>query len=541
MSGWKFVCAAEAAALVFVWWWLGRAPEADGAAFAQELPPSATRAEPEPEQRTAPEASGTLEPAPAAAAAEPAAAPHPPPPRADGLVTLMGSITDEQGSPILEPWVQIHHESGDVEQVSVGRGQSHFLLLDRAWGDYDVEIRAGGFVALRGPVRLRPEPAFQRQTFRLQRSWRVFVRVETEQGERLMDWLARTTAGAAREYRIMAAAVREAPSGDRAAMDHQVSSTDLGSFVPSGSDIPKEFDCALDLAAEPPLQAAAWLGSALLGSAPLRAGVDRVTIRVRTQDLAARLSTVTLRVVDQESGMPLPQAKVSLTPQWMSSGGKPVDSAGRILFELQVPGPMDLDVFCAGFGETFRSLILFPGQILDLGDVGMLPDGQLRGRVLDPQGAPVPQLMFQFFPTGSWTRPEEPRRSRSNTDAEGRISLQASAERHQIILGGGPYGLQAAVWERGRAEAEELEIRLQPGVRVRLSLQPPEQQERLLWLMDFAGRLLAPSFQSRYGDWQLSLTPGGYLLRVEDLDRNLLGTLDLRVPEGGGDLAVALP
>lgn len=543
MNGWKILCGAEAAALLLALWWLRPDPDSESLQRQDAGPPAAAPvASPD---APAPDPARMLrgESVPAPEPASSAKAPHPPAPRSDGRVCLIGSVVDENGAPIIQPWVQIHNENGDSEQITLGPGQSTFLLVDRLPGDYELEIQATGYAAMRGPVRLRASPGLQRQTFRLERAWRVLVRVETEAGERLVDWLARSTSGTSREFRPLFAVLINPPTSDLAARDYPPFRSELGVFVAhdQAAGIPAGWDGALDVASEPPLHAAAWLGSLLLGSAPLRAGEDRLTIVVNEQVLATRLSIVTLQAVDAISRAPLPLAKVALTPQWMGSSGKPVDDAGRIRFEHQIPGRMDLEIFCAGYGSTYRDLTLRPGETLDLGEIGLSRTGAIRGRVLDPQGNPCPRFPIMIFPTGAWQSPEDPQRAHSFTDDAGLISLQASTERHQLILGGGPYGLQAAVWERGSAETEEREIRLTPGVGVRLLWRLPENQARLLWLMDSAGLLLAPSFQSRYGDWNLSLAPGAYLLRVEDLDRNLIGTLDLRVPEGGGDLEVALP
>jgi hypothetical protein len=185
-------------------------------------------------------------------------------------------------------------------------------------------------------------------------------------------------------------------------------------------------------------------------------------------------------------------------------------------------------------------VIVDPGEILDFGDVRIGRQGEITGIVLDPDGKPVPNLSFSAFPTGAWTRPENARRVSWRTDGEGRFRVAAVPERFQIIIGRPEYGLQAEEWPRGCAETEARTIVLRHGAEVSLNFTGEHRANRYVWILDTSGRMLMGG-TGGYGPWQLVLASGNYLLRVEDLNRNLIGTTDLRVPEGGGPISVEIP
>ncbi len=544
MKPWKLVCAAEAAALLLIFYGFGikrLSTQVESPAELRHPDPSATRPFVQPSTDTTPhhverqaeQEHPTLH-----------AQPQPPPPDTDGRVSLVGEIVDANGTPLTDPTVYLMHGNGGKEALDVGRGQSFFMLQDRLPGHYEVEIRVSGFNVLQGPIRLRPEPNFQRQTFRLQRAWRVLVRIELSTGERLIDWMVRNSQGNAREYRPWILPSEVQVTSNESALVVRTTFHELGSFVSASlrdAGIPPSWDGALDLAADPPLFAVAWLGTLLLGTAEIREGESRVVIRLEEAQLMSGLSSLTLRVLDFETGVALPRARVGLTPHWSGGGERPVDPDGRVRFALQVPDELDLQVHCEGYASFHRGVILRPGELFDFGDVTLSRERRLHAQVVDSTGRPLAQHRIHFFQTDGWSRPENPARTYSSTDAEGLASLLTGAQRQQWIVGGGNFGLQAVVWERGDQGNDDREIRLLAGSAVRILAAAPDGQARILWLLDSEGLLLAPRHHTQFGEWSVTLTPGSYLLRVEDLDRNFLATLDLRVPDGGGDILVTLP
>jgi len=541
MSSWKVICLAEACAILLVWLlWsgptdIGTAPE-ERTSFVEAPPvlpalladPSASAASPATEKEATTPSGTQLRPW-----SQPASG-----------VLLLAEVTDEHGEPVRDGFGNCRQEGEESKQQLSLRSDHRLVLSGLKAGPLHVELRCEGFLPFQRTIDLAPEPGIQRTILRLERARRVLLRVHVSSGEPLEAWLLREWKWTHSNWRLVARLARQPLSGDLEALEHHQYGNELGEFLPADGrtpDLPKDCAGALDVRAQAPLHVGAWLGVAFLGTVPIADGVKEVTILLDERSLRSLAAEVRLRVVAADTGAPLKDARVSVSFPWGGGSTLRTGEDGRLTFPQLAPDQRDVVINLPDHAEGYRALELRPGERLDLGDVPLGRAGRIRARLLGADGTPLGQHVYQFFPTGSWTRPEEPRRISSRTDKEGWLDFRAGPERHQVIVGGGAHGVQAVVWERGIEEPGEREIRLAPGAEVRIRSTQSADLPRALWLLDADGRILSNYWTTSASPRTIVLAPGTYLLRVEDLDRNLLGTLDLRVPEGGGDLEVALP
>ena len=206
------------------------------------------------------------------------------------------------------------------------------------------------------------------------------------------------------------------------------------------------------------------------------------------------------------------------------------------------PDDLERGLRRSGYGTGYRELPVSPGGMLDLGEVPLHAPSTLRLLVLSPEQTPLEKERVLIFPIHGWVRPEEPRRSMAVSNSEGSIAIKADAGRYQAIAGGREgWGLVAFVWEHGREPEEDSVVRLPLGFSVELRFAQTPDVGRRLVLLDEQERLLSRSWMSSEEPWPLTLAPSRYLVRVEDLERNYIATLDLIVPVGGGELTVTLP
>lgn len=541
MTRWKLLCVAEALLLIVLLW----VPDADpspltgtSVSTSPSFPASeavggaATSAFPV--ERSAAVEAPSAEPATTRAWSSGA-----------GLVTLLGSISDESGAPVTHASVSIVAGEEVIERIMTSQTTNAFLLSDRAPGTIELRVTASGFEPWSELVTLRESPLIQRLEVRLQRGWRIVLWVRTPEGRLLREAL-HDALGRASGMRTRVEARAEPADADRRAKDLTHPSSPLASFVQASFQeptLPRGCEGVLDIRGEPPFVVSVWLDRLLIGSVPIRAGMTEATLEVAPERILSGLSRVRLRAVDAASLEPLEGVLVQLSPPWGGAGvsGR-TDADGRVELTNVPPENLDLELELAGFAEGYRELQVDPRSVLDLGELPLSRQGTIPMRIERPDGSPWADQMFRWFPIEGWSRPEAPRRSSSRTDSAGRVEARAGACAYQAIFGGrAGIALQAATWRRGSAEAAERLIRLREGSEVRLTADHEVGVPRWVWLLDAEGNLLSDGWHSARQPATWVLAPATYLLRVEDLDRNLLTTLDLRVPAGGGELRVALP
>jgi len=183
------------------------------------------------------------------------------------------------------------------------------------------------------------------------------------------------------------------------------------------------FAGTLSFAAPPPAHAALLLRHLVLEQQVVQPGQQEVRFVVDVEALKPRLASATVRVVDAASGAPLKDARVGLYTSNMGGMGSPVDADGRALVENLLPGLLRGSITANEHESMYATMRVEPGQRLDLGEVRLGAQQNLRGRVLDADGKSVAatlswtELKWRTAPTAFVTG-----RS-AGTEADGSFSL----------------------------------------------------------------------------------------------------------------------
>ncbi|HWF87087.1 MAG TPA: carboxypeptidase-like regulatory domain-containing protein [Vicinamibacterales bacterium] len=118
---------------------------------------------------------------------------------------------------------------------------------------------------------------------------------------------------------------------------------------------------------------------------------------------AASSAHISGRVLTEGANTPIAGARVILIPIRRSSGpiGPPpqttTDQDGRYAFQNVAPGTYHIEAQRAGFAQntdstTPRTISIVAGQAIDNVDISLALGGAIAGRILDPSGAPLPDI-----------------------------------------------------------------------------------------------------------------------------------------------------
>lgn len=372
-----------AAALLAAWWLTGRGQDrvdalefADGRAAtvdaAPESPAAAGLAAP---GELAREPVPAAEPVAPATSALPAVAANrlhgvvkPVPGRYDFRETVTVYLTDRLGETR-----RARCEKGGAysfEDLPAGRYSA------RALGSVDGEARAEIDVA--GDTRL---------DLALQPHLQVLVRVVDEFGQ------------PAQRSGLLAVATQDDPGAWIDAIRGSLSNPfGVGRFLPRqrlGDDAPAEAIGSLVLDTPPPVHVNLLVYQHVLESRRVEPGTDSVTFVLASDDPRLVGSGLRLRAVDALTREPL--AKANLILEGLGTSFlNPVDG----VFEAQdlAPGLYVVSLFAGGgYGNERLSVRVPPGEVVDLGDVPLVPGLSIAGRVFDETG-PARVYLIQFDP-----------------------------------------------------------------------------------------------------------------------------------------------
>jgi len=210
-------------------------------------------------------------------------------------------------------------------------------------------------------------------------------------------------------------------------------------------------------AARPAARAEPALGSTApaLASEPTRAPVAAYEPAPAPEPAASAGSApsaprVEGRVVD-ELGRPVAGATLSThdEPRGRSDGAGGFACA---LPAVPEPSATTLTVAAAGFASARLVVRVAPGGTTQLGDVRLVPAGELHGRVVDPSGRPVAGVrVLADGLENERTDPEELRRQGPRVD-EGTVPETTSDAHGRFVLAGVPAG-PARAWAGGGEHA----------------------------------------------------------------------------------------
>ncbi len=430
-------------------------------------------------------------------------------------VLLTGTVRWRDGEPVAEP--SVHVRLGDAGLSASTDAKGCFAVVGLSPGTWTAKVRADGGIDAEETLEVTDD-AEQRHEFVLDRSYPVRVFCTTPDGKDLAKALAESGVF----FFDLNVIGRREPFPDRLAP------TDYGSVMAgdakwesqrAGRGAKKTDDSAgtLHFAAPPPAHAALMLRHVVVQQQRIEAGQKEVRFVVDPADWKAKLGTVTLRIVDADSGAPLPDATVSLNTSSTGGGGKKCDAEGRVTLTGAQPGLLFLEVWAKDREQVRTTIRVEPGQSIDLGDVRVGPGIKFAGRVEDANGKPVTDASVSWTELKWRTTPTEFARNRTaRVDSDGTFSVWGTG-RGKIAVRASTKDGDVACSVFDNPPANPVVLRMVRGTKLSLVRNDDPTRAFTVTLFDAQRQPLdSRTLEARWPKQTLTLPPGPYTFEVND-------------------------
>lgn len=365
-----------------------------------------------------------------------------------GSFAIAGSVQDESGRPLRDSAVVLTSPAGH-EAVQPEGLDGTFRFGQLAPGDYELSVNNRDYYGIEKTLTLDGAPREIFEKLVLEPSQRVAVRVVQPDGAPFapsIEAFHRLARLERPREEIIPIEIRfglrawpmEAPPS-RWALVEGGGKGGPGRFEPTYLGTQAEGADVIGfmvLDRPPPVYVSLFRNWLHIDSLLLRPGETEVTFVVDPALLLAQYGEIRLRLVDDLSGEPV-VGQVSLRHESSSGLNRRSEPDGSFQFAPASSGEHTLDVWSTQHVSLHRTLVIAPGERLDLGTLRLQPVRPLRGRVVDPEGVGVPGFTLQYasFVGPVPDRENLPRSSRQTTDEEGRFELTGLTPGPVLITG----------------------------------------------------------------------------------------------------------
>jgi hypothetical protein len=519
--------------------WLAWNSRAANAPLANTTAPAASPRAPKAEERAPALVSATSRAELESASHEHSAAPAPAPASApvdSAEILVRGSVRDERG--ILVPsgaldWID---ELGVRRSARITDGS--YSLPGLLAGQYLVMAVTSKRCEDQTDVTVNSTPAIQQRDFTIHPRPEIPIRIVSDDGTALIGLDSERKPLPGNLLRVRAS--RTPPSGllDPSALLLQAR-TDCAGFgtrwdygLPSGTSP----DCLgiLVLDRPPPLFVSLVYGNAVVATQHIDEVPEEIVFRLRADSLISRRAGVRLRVLDSDGKTPITQGNALLYAG--TSIARHTDAEGRVEFLDLLPGGYDLTLEALGHTQRpCRSIVLEPGQVLELGDIALVqrPKQSIRCTFTSQTQPPVQFSVKREYP-------RDPLRTLGPLD--NKLNSTRSSNPVDIVLPeAGTYELRVVeVGERGGDESmhlgarplrvvfgdepsNEIVVRVEPTTEI--CLRPPRASSGYSWWLVSTSDGL-PCQRARTegrARTRIELVPGEYTIARIDRETNSLG------------------
>jgi hypothetical protein len=350
-------------------------------------------------------------------------------------VLLTGTVRWRDGG------AAVAHVSASAGQVRRGNDTASdgtFAIAGLRPGEWSFRIQGEGAADATFTHTLTRDPV-QVHDFVLDRSFAVRVRIVTPDGKDATRALRMSRGGLA-DFHVVGQRNRLPES---LALTGYLTPT-LGDARWQGERNPIDGHAGtLHLREAPPGHVGLLVGSKLVEQQVVQLGQDSVTFTVDVDALVQGTPTVSVRVLDADTGEPVTQARVAIENFSSGTAGLLVDADGRSrqpanagLHRLSIMAPDH---------ERYAAIVRVFDAPVDLGDVRLGALQPLRGHVVDSDDKPVPatvtwtELKWRNAPTTF----HQNRIARADAEGaftlygtgSGRIAVQARTNDQRIAVG----------------------------------------------------------------------------------------------------------
>ncbi|MDO8348931.1 MAG: carboxypeptidase-like regulatory domain-containing protein [Planctomycetota bacterium] len=440
-------------------------------------------------------------------------------------VLLTGTVRWRDGRPVAEPSVSA---SLQREQRSASGGKDGgYALVGLSPGEWNVTFRADGTTDSKQTLVVTDD-AVQHRDFILDESHPVRVLIVTADGQ-----------DGTHAVRLALPGIDLHVVGQTARFPERFAPSDADAVIVGDAKWdsvmnPRDgFAGTLQFASAPPAHAALLLRHLVLDQQVVQLGQTEVKFVIDAEALKKLGGSVTLRVVDADTGAPLTSASVALSTTNASRVGMRVDAEGRLTIESLTPGLLHCKILAADHEQMNASVSIESGQRTDLGEVRLGAKLPLVGRIVDADGKPAParvtwtDLKWRTSPRGF----ERNRFASAGTDGMFSLPYAGRGPIAVSATGGAPDTPTIARAVVDNPPQAPVELRLVPGTQLRVALPNDATRGFTVTLYDAHRRVLASASTGPIPGQPITLVaePGSYAYTVHDHRGQLVqeGTVQL--------------
>jgi hypothetical protein len=301
-------------------------------------------------------------------------------------VELTGRVTarDERAAPLDGAAVAITDAAGIRRSATVGGGA--YSIAGLAPGEFVLACAPRGFRAVERRFVLREGEPVHREDLALERAWTIAVKLQTPQGEDLLDRLNAEKLG--RHVALSVLATTTTPGEKLQPSFRGDNSTTPISRWRGWLQDGATRDERLEILVDPPVHVSVVLRDVVLASRRVETPVEELTFTIDLEQIRSRLSGLVMRLADALTGRAVVDAAVMIsTADTSSMAGRPA-ADGVVRAEKLAPGLYSIRILTKDHAQEERAVALEPGRVTDLGTIQLGAGTEVAGRIVDADGRP---------------------------------------------------------------------------------------------------------------------------------------------------------
>lgn len=337
---------------------------------------------------TAPEAAG-----PAASTTTPAALDS-------AEILVRGTVRDEQGQPAKGAYLRWVESSGAEHLVGCTDGA--YAAPGLRPGHYLVVLGGEAYRREELQVDLSATPQLQQRDFVVHSGMRFPIRIVDASGASPLG--PPDSDATRRAWALTVRATRSAPPETVNALSPSTNEiSECGEFNSRYLLEPEEAKLGVDtlglltLSQPPPLFVSLAFGNRTVATQRIEELPKELVFTIDPETLRSLLAGVRLRLVQADGRTPFVGGSVTLSTQNGAGGQVSSDADGRAEFLERIPGAYEIRLASKGRALPGRSVVLEPGQVLELGDI-VMREGAMQFVRFEYPGSIRPDVAFVVNP-----------------------------------------------------------------------------------------------------------------------------------------------
>lgn len=318
------------------------------------------------------------------------------PPLDSAEILVRGSVRDEQGQPAKSAYLRWVENSGTEHFVRCTDGA--FAAPGLRPGHYLVVLGGEAYRREELQIDLSATPVIQSRDFVVHAGMRFPIRVVDASGASPLG--PPDSDATRRAWSLTVRATRNAPPETVNALSPSTNEfSECGEFNSRYLLDPEEAPLGADalglltLSQPPPLFVSLAFGNRTVATRRIEELPKELVFTIDPERLRSLLAGVRLRLVETDGRTPFVGASVTLSTQNGAGGQVSSGADGRAEFLERISGAYEVRLAAKGRALQGRSVVLEPGQVLDLGDIAMI-EGSMQFVRFEYPGSIRPDVAF---------------------------------------------------------------------------------------------------------------------------------------------------